>query len=282
MSNIKIVCDSLADLPNNIIEKYDIHVIPLSVLFNDKEYVDGIDISKNEFYKMLRENESMPKTSQVTYISFKNVFDKYIEEGKTILYIGGSSNASGTFQSGVMAKNDTESGVYTFDSLSLSIGIPGFIIAAGEMVRQGKEIDEIIESLESLKVNSTVLFTVDTLEYLQKGGRVSLAKATIGNMLNIKPILSIEDGFVKSSGQARGKKQVINKIVDSLRDKFGDDLSNKRIVIGCGDQEDDMELLRKKLYDEVKVGEIYSVNIGSCICAHSGPSVVGIACTDII
>lgn len=282
MSNIKIVCDSLADLPNDIIQKYDIHVIPLSVLFNDKEYVDGIDISKNEFYKMLRENESMPKTSQVTYMSFKDVFDKYIEENKTVLYIGGSSNASGTFQSGVMAKNDTKGEIYTFDSLSLSIGIPGFIIAAGEMVKQGKQINEIVDSLERLKENSMVLFTVDTLEYLQKGGRVSLAKATIGNMLNIKPILSIEDGFVKPSGQARGKKQVMYKIVESLKDKFGDNLSDKRIVIGCGDQEEDLELLKKKLYDEIKVGEIYSVNIGSCICAHSGPSVVGIACTDLI
>lgn len=282
MSNIKIVCDSLADLPKEIIEKYDIHVIPLSVLFKDKEYVDGVDITKEEFYKMLRENDSMPKTSQVTYISFKNVFDKYIEEGKTILYIGGSSNASGTFQSGVMAKNDTEGEVYTFDSLSLSIGIPGFIIAAGELVKQGKNINEIIEKLESLKINNTVLFTVDTLEYLQKGGRVSLAKATIGNMLNIKPILSIEDGFVKSSGQGRGKKQVINKIIETIKDKFGNDLSDKRIVIGCGDQYDDLELLKKKLYEEIIVGEIYIVNIGSCICAHSGPSVVGIACTDIV
>lgn len=282
MSDIKIVCDSLADIPKDIIEKYDIHVIPLSVLFNDKEYKDGIDITKEEFYKMLRENDSMPKTSQVTYISFKNVFDKYTEEGKKILYIGGSSNASGTYQSGVMAKNDTKGDIYTFDSLSLSIGILGFIITAGELVNQGKNIDKIIEILESLKVNSTVLFTVDTLEYLQKGGRVSLAKATIGNMLNIKPILSIEEGLVKPSAQARGKKQVIAKIVENLREKFGVNLRNKRIVIGCGDQYDDLEILRKKLYEEVEVGEIYSVNIGSCISAHSGPGVIGIACTDII
>lgn len=282
MSNIKIVCDSLADLPKEIIEEYDIHVAPLSVLFNNKEYVDGIDITKEEFYKMLRENDSMPKTSQVTYMSFKNVFDKYIEEGKKVLYIGGSSNASGTYQSGVMAKNDTEGEVYTFDTLSLSIGIPGFIITAGELIKQGKDIDEILVTLESLKENNTVLFTVDTLEYLQKGGRVSLAKATIGNMLNIKPILSIEEGFVKSSNQARGKKQVVAKIVGTLKEKFGADLRNKRIIIGCGDQYDDLEILRKKLYDEVEVGEIYSVNIGSCICAHSGPSVVGIACSDIV
>lgn len=282
MNNIKIVCDSLADLPKEIVEKYDIHVIPLSVIFNDKEYIDGIDITKEEFYKMLRDNDSMPKTSQITYMSFKNVFDKYLEEGKKVLYIGGSSSASGTYQSAVMAKNDTDGELYTFDSLSLSIGIAGFIISAGEMVKEGMQIPGIIEKLETLKSSSSVFFTVDTLEYLQKGGRISFAKATIGNMLNIKPILSIEDGGVKSSGQGRGKKQVILKIIDTIKERYGSDLRNKQVVIGCGDNEEDLEILRKRINEELEIGEILCVNIGSCICAHSGPSVVGISCCDKI
>ncbi|MEF9991705.1 MAG: DegV family protein [Romboutsia sp.] len=282
MNNIKVVCDSLADVPQDIIEKYDIHIIPLSVIFNDKEYVDGIDISKDEFYKMLRENEDMPKTSQVTYMSFKAVFDKYLEEGKTVLYIGGSSLASGTYQSAVMAKNDTEGNLYTLDSLNLSIGVTGILACAGELIKLGKNIDEIIEAIESIKNTTSVFFTVDTLEYLQKGGRVSFAKAAIGNMLNIKPILSIEDGKVDSISQARGKKQVISKIIDMLKAKHGVNLKDKYIVIGCGDNTDDLEILRKKLTEELEVDALISVNIGSCICAHSGPSVVGVACCDKI
>lgn len=278
MNNIKIVCDSLSDIPKELVEQYDIHVVPLSVLFDDKEYIDGVDITKEEFYKMLRESEKLPKTSQVTYMRFKETFDKYIQEGKTVLYIGGSSAASGTYQSAVMAKNDIEETMYTFDSLNLSIGSACMVVSAAKMAKEGKTVEEIINHLEKIKNDNTVLFTVDTLEYLQKGGRVSLAKATIGNMLNIKPILAIEDGGVKATSQARGKKQVVSKIIELIKEQYGEDLSDKRIIMGFGDNHSDFETLNKRIQEELKVDEFYVVNIGSCIAAHSGPAVLGIAC----
>lgn len=280
MNNIKIVCDSLADLPKELIQKYDIEVVPLSVLFNEKEYIDGIDITKDEFYKILRENKSLPKTSQVTYMSFKTTFEKFLNEGKDILYIGGSSNISGTYQSAVMAKNDIEGNVYTFDSLSASIGGGCMILSAAKLINEGKNIEEVITHLENIRDNASVLFTVDTLEYLQKGGRISLTKATIGNMLNLKPIICLEEGYVKALGQARGKKQVISKILDLIKEKHGNDLTNKHLIIGCGDNEEELDLLKKRVMDEFTVGNIEVVNIGSCICAHTGPSVLGIACCD--
>ncbi|MEG1312254.1 MAG: DegV family protein [Romboutsia sp.] len=280
MNNIKIICDSLTDIPTELIEKYDIDIVPLSVIFNDKEYIDGIDITKDEFYKMLRDNESLPKTSQVTYMSFKKVFEKYIKENKSVLYIGGSSNLSGTYQSAVMAKNDIEGEIYTFDSLSASIGGACIVLSAAKLVKEDKDINEILSHLEKLRNSISVFFTVDTLEYLQKGGRISLAKATIGNMLSIKPVISLEDGLVKPLAQARGKKQVIGKIVDLIKENHSQDLTNKRIIIGCGDNNQDLDLLKKKIMEELKIGDLIFVNIGSCICAHTGPSVVGIACCD--
>ncbi|MGL6106789.1 DegV family protein [Romboutsia sp.] len=280
MSNIKIVCDSLSDIPKELIEKYNIHVVPLSVIFEEKEYIDGIDITKEDFYKMLRQSDNLPKTSQVTYMSFKNVFEKYINEYKSVLYIAGSSNASGTYQSAVMAKNDTEGDIHTFDSLSLSIGSGCVVLSAARLAQEGKTINEIVNHLEKIKSNMSVLFTVDTLEYLQKGGRVSLAKATIGNMLNIKPILCIEAGNVKSLSQSRGKKQVVGKIIEIIKETYGDNLKDKQILIGCGDNNGDLENLMKKINEELHVDEIMIVNIGSCICAHTGPTVLGIACCD--
>lgn len=280
MNNIKIVCDSLTDLPKELIEKYDIEIVPLSIIFNEKEYVDGIDMTKDEFYKMLRENESLPKTSQVTYMSFKNAFEKYTKDNKNVLYIGGSSNLSGTYQSGVMAKNDIKGNIYTFDSLSASFGSGCIVLTAAQLAKEGKSIEEIIAKLEVLRDNISVFFTVDTLEYLQKGGRISLTKATIGNMLNIKPVICLEDGAVSLLAQARGKKQVIGKIVGLIKENHGEDLTNKRVIIGCGDNQSDLELLKKKLAEELKVGDLIFINIGSCICAHTGPAVVGIACSD--
>ena len=281
MSNIKIICDSLADIPAELIQKYDIEVVPLSIIFNDKEYIDGIDITKAEFYKMLRENDKLPKTSQVTYLAFKNVFEKYTSQNRKIIYIGGSSKTSGTYQSAVMAKNDIKQGtINTFDSLSLSIGSGYIVLAAARLSKEGKNVEEILNHLERLRNNISLLFTVETLEYLQKGGRISLAKATIGNMLNIKPILCLEDGSIKPASQARGKKQVISKITELIKEQHGQDLSKKQVIIGCGDNDVDLEALKKKLNEEFNLGDCVEVNLGSCITAHTGPGVLGIACCD--
>ena len=160
---IKIICDSISDLPIEIIEKYDIEIIPLTVLFNGKEYLDGENLSNTEFYKMLRESDSMPKTSQATYAQFKSVFEKYND--KDILYIAGSSSASGTYQSSIIAKNDGHDNVTVFDTQNLSIGSALFVIKACEMVEKGYSIKEIASKLEELKSSEEVIFSVDNLEY---------------------------------------------------------------------------------------------------------------------
>ena len=191
---IKIICDSISDLPIEIIEKYDIEIIPLTVLFNGKEYLDGENLSNTEFYKMLRESDSMPKTSQATYAQFKSVFEKYND--KDILYIAGSSSASGTYQSSIIAKNDGHDNVFIFDTQNLSIGSALFVIKACEMVEKGYSIKEIASKLEELKSSEEVIFSVDNLEYLKMGGRISSTKAILGNLLSIKPILEVKDGLV--------------------------------------------------------------------------------------
>ncbi|MBC8631888.1 DegV family protein [[Eubacterium] tenue] len=280
MNNIKLICDSLSDIPKELIDKYDIHVVPLTVIFEGKEYIDGIDLSKQEFYKMLRNSEDMPKTSQCTYIQFRDAFKKYLNKGNDILYIGGSSVASGTFQSAMMAKNDLYGNIYMVDTQNLSIGSGCLLLSAAEMLERKADIKDILNHLENLKESVKVLFTVDTLEYLQKGGRISLAKATIGNMLNIKPVLSIEEGLVKPINQVRGKKQVVSKILSLIKENFGEDLTKKRIILGFGDNNKEFNSFVEKLKEDFKIDEIISVNVSTCICAHSGPGIIGIACCD--
>lgn len=280
MNNIKLICDSLSDIPKELIDKYDIHVVPLTVIFDGKEYIDGIDLSKQEFYKMLRNSEDMPKTSQCTYIQFRDAFKRYLNKGNDILYIGGSSVASGTFQSAMMAKNDLDGNIYMVDTQNLSIGSGCLLLSAAEMLERKADIKDILNHLENLKESVKVLFTVDTLEYLQKGGRISLAKATIGNMLNIKPVLSIEEGLVKPINQVRGKKQVVSKILSLIKENFGEDLAKKRIILGFGDNNKEFNSFVEKLKEDFKIDEIISVNVSTCICAHSGPGIIGIACCD--
>ena len=273
---IKIICDSMSDVPKEIIEKYGVEIIPLTVIFNGVEYMDGIDITHSEFYKMLRESESMPKTSQITYAQFKEVFEKYKDE--EVLYISGSSRASGTYQSAVLAKNDGYDNVYIFDTYNLSMVSGLFVIKACEMREKGYSIEEILNHLNSLKGTEDVIVSVDTLEYLKKGGRISSTKAMLGNLLNVKPILHVEDGLVAQKSQVRGKKQMYSTLVKGIGEKFDNNLEDRTVIIGFGDNEEDFEIVKNKFMEEYKVKDLYCVNIGCAICSHIGPGVLAISC----
>ena len=273
---IKIVCDSMSDVPEVIIKKYDVEIVPLTVIFNGVEYIDGIDINNKQFYKMLRESEVMPKTSQVTYSQFKEVFEKYKDD--EVLYIGGSSSASGTYQSAVIAKNDGYENVHVFDTQNLSTGSALFVIKACEMREKGYSIEEIIENLNLLKGSEELIASVDTLEYLKKGGRISSTKAMIGNLLSIKPILTVENGLVSQKSQVRGKKHIYSELVKYISDVYNKDLEDKTVILGCGDNEEDLETLKNHLTEECKVKDVYNVNIGCGICSHAGPGVLIISC----
>ena len=278
MNNIKIICDSLSDVHKSYLEKYDIDVVPLTVILDGKEYRDSIDITPEEFYKRLREEDALPKTSQATYAQFKEVFDKYTKEGKTILYIAGSSAATGTCQSAIMAKNDTEGDIYIYDSYNLTFGAGFFVVRAAELLSEGKTIEEVFEELDKIKENYVMMFSVDTLEYLKKGGRISSTKAAVGSILNIKPILEVKDGLVSQVGQVRGKKNVVNKMMEYIKDRLGDDIDNSQIYIGYSDDEKEKEKITEVAKEMFNPEKIEYFLIGTCVGAHSGPGVSGILC----
>ncbi|MCC3862777.1 DegV family protein [Terrisporobacter petrolearius] len=274
---IKIVCDSISDLPQEILEKYNVDIVPLTVIFNDKEYLAGENLTTKDFYKILRESYSMPKTSQATYVQFKSAFEKY-DENTQIIYISGSSIASGTYQSAMLAKNDGHDNVSIFDTGNLSIGSALFVIKACEMVETGYSVNDILSTLEKHKNEVEVVFSVDTLEYLKMGGRICSTKAALGNLLSIKPILEVKDGLVSQKSQVRGKKQIYSTLAKTIVNRFGKDLKDKTIILGCGDNDDDLAIMKEALEKEGEVKNIYFVNIGCVICSHSGPGVMGISC----
>ena len=281
MNNIKIIYDTMNDLPENIEEKYDIDMLSATIIFQGKEYKSGVDIDTEEFYKLLKNNKEMPTTSQVTYLTFKETFEKYLNEGKKVLYIAGSSAASGTYQSAMLAKNDIESDdIYIFDTYSLCIGGGLLVLEAAKMVEEGLDIDTIINKLEEYKEKVEVYFSVDSLDYLHKGGRISGAKAAVGTLLNIKPILKIEDGLVKQKTQVRGSKKIIPTLIEKLKEEVGDDFSDKDVYVGYGDDLETHEKFIERVKEELCPKNVYTFRIGSCVACHSGPTVMGIACLD--
>lgn len=276
MNEIKIICDSLSDVNKEYLEKYDIDVVPLTVILNEKEYRDGIDMQPEEFYRILREENVYPKTSQATYAQFKEIFDKYTKDGKKILYISGSAAATGTCQSAIMAKNDTEGEIYIYDSNNLTFGAGFFVVKAAEMINEGKTIEEVFKVLDEIKEKYVLMFSVDTLEYLKKGGRISSTKATVGSLLNIKPILEVKDGLVSQVGQVRGKKNVLNKMIECIKERLGDDLEQEEVYIGYSDDLKEREKLTEIAKEVFKPKKIGYFIIGTCVGAHSGPGVGGI------
>ncbi len=276
MNNIKIICDSLSDVNKEYLEQYDIDVVPLTLILDGKEYRDGIDMKPEEFYKILREENAYPKTSQATYAQFKEVFEKYTKEGKTVLYISGSSAATGTYQSALMAKNDTCGDIYLYDTNNLTFGAGIFVLRAAQIIQDANNIEEVFEALDEIKEKYILMFSVDTLEYLKKGGRISSTKATVGSLLNIKPILEVKDGLVTQVGQVRGKKNVLNKMFEHVKERLGDDLEQDVVYIGCSDDPKETEKLTQMAKDAFNPKKIGYFTVGTCIGAHSGPGVGGI------
>lgn len=274
---IKLICDSLCDVPKDVLKNNDIDVIPLTIIVDDKEYKDSVDMTNKEFYKMMKEIKTLPKTSQATYMQFKEAFDKYACEYE-IVCIAGSSKSSGTYQSAMMAKNDTEGEIHVFDTLNLSLGSGQFVIKAAELKEEGLNAKEIVNELENLRESVTLLFVPDSLEYLKRSGRVSVTSAAIGNMLNLKPLFSVEDGNISLVNKIRGKKHVVHEMVELLKSKY-ETLEDKNITIGCGDNEKDLETLKKEL-ESIKAKNIFISQGGACICCHTGPDVFAISCSN--
>lgn len=279
---IKLVCDSLCDIPDEISEKDYIEIVPLTVVFNDKEYIEGVDIKKEEFYKKVKEIKQIPKTSQATYMEFKEVFDKFTEEGYHIICLTGASNASGTFQSAMIAKNDVDENekIHIFDTRNLSLGSGQYVIKACELLEEGLGFEEIIDELENTRSSVRLLFAPYTLDFLKQSGRVPVATALIGNMLNIKPIFFFDNGEAKLVNKVRGTKNIASKLVDIILEMNEGTLEGKIVTIGCGDNLHDCEILKDEVNKRIKARRVLFTRGGVSICSHTGPDILAISCSN--
>ena len=275
---IKLIYDSMCDIPEEINNKEFVEMIPLTINIDGKEYKDGIDFTKEEFYNILNNSNSLPKTSQVTYIDFKEKFEKYTKEGYDVICITGSSKASGTYQSANLAKADVEGNIYIFDSLFLSLGSGQYIIKASHLIEEGDlSASEIVEELEKLRASVNLLFVPFTLEYLKQSGRLPSVVSFVGNMLSIKPICSMQDGKNKIVSKVRGTKQIASKLVDMILELNNGQLEDKIITIGYGSNEDDFKKLQEEVSKRINAKKVYITRGGSCICSHTGPEILAIS-----
>ena len=276
MSNIKIFADSTCDLPLSEISRMDIGIIPLIVTFGDNAYKEGIEITTSDIFHIVSERNMLPKTSAPSPIDFYNAFKPYVDDGKTILYIGLSSKVSTTIQNAQLASQyfDSDS-LIILDSLNLCVGTGALVKNAYNLIDSGLPTDVVIDKLQKLIPNYKLYFTVETLDYLHMGGRCSSTEAIFGNMLNIKPIISMSPEGLSVWKKTRGKKKAINMMIEEiLNDK--DMILNDEIHIGCTvGNEQERDLIKKLINEATGITKFHEYTIGCVISSHCGEGTVG-------
>lgn len=272
----RIIVDSTADLIPEI--KNRVHVVPLTVHFGDEEYIDGVNIDHKTFYEKLIETDVLPTTSQATPDAFIKEFEKVKEASESAIVITLSSKFSGTYQSAKIAVGEYEN-IYLIDSGTAAIGIGILVELAFSLLDSGKSAEEAVQILEEEKKKIVIVALVDTLEYLKRGGRVSKTVAFAGNVLNIKPVLSVTEGNINLIGKARGSKRGNNLLVQEIDKAGGIDFSKPAFLGYTGISD---ALLLKYIEDskhlwEDNLDELRYTTIGSVIGTHAGPGAVAVA-----
>jgi len=273
---IRIVIDSTSDVTNEIIEKYNLKMVPLTVNFEDESFLDKIELSSAKFFEKLAKSEKLPTTSQVSPGSFVEAFSEILLDGDQVLGIFLASEFSGTYDSARIAKDMIGSdNIRIIDSRSVCLGAFALILEAIELVNQNKTIDVIVAELGKAKENIVAVAGLDTLKYLEKGGRLSKSQAVVGSILNIKPIIEIKDGKLSVIEKIRGKNKTI-KWFDEWIEKNNYDLSDKTVLLFHGRNEEQLKILREKIEEKYKVKNIIEQEIGPVIGTHAGPGVLAI------
>lgn len=273
---VRLIIDSTADLPENVKRKLD--VVPLTVNFGNEEYLDGVTITHEEFYEKLIETDVLPHTSQASPEIFRRAYDRVTAAGDSAVVLTIAGALSGTYQSAVIAAEGYEN-VYVVDSRSAAIGTGILARLALRLIAGGLSAREVAEKLEEERENVYVIALLDTLEYLQKGGRISKTAAIAGGLLGLKPVLCIEHGEIKALGKARGSKQANNLLAQEIEKVGGVDFS-RPILLGYTGLSD--RLMQKYIQDSASLwqhstDELTTTIIGSVIGTHAGPGAVAVA-----
>jgi DegV family protein with EDD domain len=277
MSKIAIVTDSSASIPQNLLDKYDIKVAPLLLLWGDKHYEDGVDIQTNEFYEKLETSDILPTTSQATIAKFTEIFKDLIEQGYDILTLVLSSKLSGTLDSAINAKKAfPDANIELVDTLSISTPLAMLVLMAARAARDGASLQECKTLVETASKKIKIYFAVDTLTYLHKGGRINGAAKFLGTALGLKPILELRNGVIEGVEKVRTSKRAHARLIELVENELGDNKSPEFIGIISANAPGASEFLLSEVKKRFNAKEIVIGSLTPVIGAHTGPGTVGI------
>jgi len=271
---IKIVTDSTADVPEELMEKYDIREVPINIQFGTETYQEDIDIDRPTFFQKLE--EVMPTSSQPSPGQFVEVYKELAEQGHSILSVIITSKHSGTYQSAVLAKSMLpEAEIEVFDTLSISIGTGYQVLAAARAAEEGKSMGEIIQILEGIRSRMYLYLTPATLKYLQKSGRVGKLAGALGALLNLKPVIKVEDGVLEAFQNVRTRGKAIDRLVELTEEAVG---TTEPVKLGITHAQvpAEAEELWERLERTFNCDEMIVVDLACSLTVHGGPGIIGL------
>jgi DegV family protein with EDD domain len=276
LTKIIIVTDSTADLPQGLAEKLDITVVPLRVHFGDEEFLDWVDLDSDSFYAKLKASSVMPRTSQPSPADFEAVYKRLAEGGATVISLHISAQLSGTYQSAIIARSMLEgTDIEVIDTKVASMALGIVAIEAARAAKAGKSKEEILSQIYDHLGKVKVFFGVDTLEFLQKNGRIGKAAALLGGLLSVKPLLTLKEGSIVPKEKVRGRAKLVERLVDIIGEDFGSGVTGKAVIMH-GDSLDEALKLKEKIDNKYNFGEVIISSLGAVIGTHTGPGVLAV------
>ncbi len=277
MGRIALLTDSTCDLPAEIVERYNVNVIPLRVVYKDREYWDGVEITPDEVYQTIA--QETPKTSLPSSGHTLELIDRLKTEGYTdVLAIHISGGLSGTLSMMESLKEKVAQlglSLHVVDSKALSLGLGFLVMKAGELIKQNLSISEIVDRVNVFRKEIKVFFVLKTLEYLKKGGRIGLVEGTVGELLDIKPIISINhEGIYYTTAKARGRKRSLNKVAEIVKNLIGDKKVRLAVMHGAAPKE--AQELLARIRNQVNTADVFMGQIGPVMGVHTGPGLIGV------
>ena len=279
MSKVAIVTDSTAYIPDELRKQLNITVVPLILIWEEKSYEDGVEIMPDDFYLRMSNSKGFPTTSQATIPSIKMAFESLIEQGNDVLGIFLSSKLSGTVQSAMQAREMMQKGqekVAILDSLATTMALGWPVLTAARAADAGQTLPECLKLAEKARDHTGVMFVVETLEYLRRGGRIGGAQALLGNILNVKPLLELQDGRIEPVEKIRTKGKALERMLDIVEEKISGSQPVRLATVHANAQKEALNLLEtaKNRFNPV---ESLLSPLSPVIGAHAGPGTIALA-----
>jgi DegV family protein with EDD domain len=273
---LRIVTDSAGDMPLEWQQEYEINVIPINIHFGERTFLQGVDLNNKQFYQLTEESGTIPKTSQPTPHQFMTFYEKIADIGDTIISVHVTSKLSGTFESAVLAAKELKDKfkVIPFDSAAGSAG-QGYMCREIRMLeRAGASVQTILERLEMIRNKMEIVLTLDTLDYARMSGRVKSLHAALASVLNIKPIVILEEGLIYMADRVRTRRKSLEQILETMRQRVGEQMVNVAVV-----HAEDLEVgeaMIEKVHKALNIKDLILTDLSIGLAANLGPGTIGI------